>query len=455
MAIVLGDSGTGGNRAEDNDMVKLPTLSRAGCFFQTVTFKHAEAVKDFAVRQEAIEHPTTNKWKIQQVWLRPNLLGSEPPLVEEYEDVLDQYKKPLMLSLADAVAHLATFEHANKRMGLQIEGPAAEQLGDTHVEAFAALNGFALDVVNKPHPTYRGHIVTKGFFAPETRVKVMDAYNREPASTPKTAESSLSQMFRSSAIVEDFSRLIERKVDLSKWGRFVKAMDSVVEKLCTVQSDEFKEGEKNASYSLGLMKVTVTRYEEDYKKAVQHARDMLAAVAFISPEDRKNKYERMLQEIQLVYEVAHAKALYARMNKSDEPEKHARELQEQAKKAAKFCLDMGGSERDVQHMNAEIIENAGMFYVESNENGRNKARHKVYRAFEDHGIRTHSRLYYMPEQVADILMTLDETTRELEAVVAAEKKRIQNTTPATETAAAGENKTAKTARPKPKAPSDW
>jgi hypothetical protein len=150
------------------------------------------------------------------------MLGTEPELVEEYEDVLDQLKRPLMLSLADAIGHLATFEHSNKRMGFEIQGPTAEQLGDTHVEAFAALNGFALDVVNKPHPTYRGRIVTKGFFAPETRVKIMDAYNREPVALPKTAESSLSQMFRSTATVEDFSRLIERKVDLSKWGRFEK-----------------------------------------------------------------------------------------------------------------------------------------------------------------------------------------------------------------------------------------
>jgi hypothetical protein len=263
-------------------------------------------------------------------------------------------------------------------------------------------------------------------------------------------------MFRSSAIVEDFTRLIERKVDLSKWGRFVKAMDAVVEKLCTVQSDEFKEGEKNADYSLGLMKVSVVRYEDDYKKSVQHARDTLAAVSFITADDRKNKYERMLQEIQLVYEVAHAKALYARMNKSDEPEKHARELQDQAKKAAKFCLEMGGSERDVQHLNAEIIENAGMFYIEGSENGRKKERQKVYNAFEKHGIRTHSRLYYMPDQVGEILLSLDETTRELEAVVAAEKKRIENATPTAQDEKAEESKIAKPAsRSKPKAPSDW
>jgi len=248
MAIVKDPGiGTGNTRSDDtNSMVKAPTLSRAGCFFRTVSFKHAETVKDFAVRQEAIEHPTTSKWMIQQVWLRPNLLGNEPPLVEEYEPVLDQARRPLQLDLADAIAHLATFEHSNKRMGFEIEGTTAEQLGDQHVETFAALNGFALDVVSKPHATYRGHIVSKGFFAPEVRLKVMDAYNREPAALPKTAESSLSQMFRSSAIVEDFSRLIERKIDLSKWGRFVKAMNGVVEQLCVVQNVEFKEGEKNA-----------------------------------------------------------------------------------------------------------------------------------------------------------------------------------------------------------------
>jgi hypothetical protein len=159
----------------------------------------------------------------------------------------------------------------------------------------------------------------------------------------------------------------------------------------------------------------------------------------------------MLQEIQLVYEVAHAKALYARMNKSDEPEKHAQELQDQAKKAARYCLDMGGSERDVQHLNAEIIENAGMFYIERD--GNNKARKKVCEAFENHGIRTHSRVYYMPEQMGEILLSLDETTRELEAVVKAEKKRIENTTPAAETAPAQEAKPAKTNKPKP--PSGW
>lgn len=404
--------------------IKAPTISRAGSFISTVSFVHADDFKDFAVRQEAVLHPVSNRWLIQEVWLRPNVLSAEPTHVEDYQPVKDKLGRPLALSLSDAIAHLATFEHSNRRMGQKPYGETAEDLGHKHVEAFAAMNGFALDITNKPHMTLNGRIVTKGFFAPDTRVKVMDYYNREAIEPEKSPETALAMIFRNSSTVENFDRLIANKIDLSRWNKFVTRMGKVVEALCQIQNSNYKEDEK--SRFGGMVTVNYVKYEEDYRDAIKEARNALSAVTFFTADQKKERFERMLDEIHLVYEVAYAKALYAKLNRSDEPEKHQEELSKKVKDAARHCRTvLGGTETDIQRMQSEIIENNPRFCIASDE----KKRPAMYTLFRKHEIGTSHDLYFMPDQVGEILKALDNTTAELEKVIADEKKRIQNVTP--------------------------
>jgi hypothetical protein len=79
-------------------------------------------------------------------------------------------------------------------------------------------------------------------------------------------------------------------------------------------------------------------------------------------------------------------------------------------------------------MQSEIIENNPRFEI----NGDEKKRTTMYSLFKKHGISTGHDLYFMPDHVANILKTLDETTAELEKIIADEKKRIQTVTPQAE-----------------------
>lgn len=397
---------------EEHPMVRTPTISRAGSYFRTLSFSQ-EGISNFAIHQEAIEHPTTNKWLIQEVWLRPNLLSPEPPLVEEYQHLKDHSGRQLQLTLADAIAHLATFEHASRRTGLQPVGKTADEMGHTHVETFAGMNGFALDVTNRPHATLHGRIVTKGFFAPETRVKVMDLYSRQSIAPEVTAGNELSRIFRTSATIGNLERVINAKVSLAQWGNFAKAVTDVISQICHVQGKDYEEGERNSIG--GLVKVAVIKGENEYLEKSKKARKILSELPFVSETDKKDKFERMLDELHLVYQVGYVKSIYNKLSTSDDPEKHAPELRAKVTECAKFILStLKGTEEDVRRMEGEII------------NSPHKCRltREQTEVLSEYGVETYRNFIFMPDQVFDALAALKSTKEEMQNIIDTEAQRI-------------------------------
>lgn len=77
----------------------------------------------------------------------------------------------------EAVEKLAAYEETNKTLNKEAcDKPSAEELGYSHVRAFAEREGIAFDLSGQPHPTKSGMIVTDALFPANAQEKVEEAY---------------------------------------------------------------------------------------------------------------------------------------------------------------------------------------------------------------------------------------------------------------------------------------
>ena len=394
-------------KQRDEDLV-LPTISKAGDYFRTQKFLQLEGT-DLTVYFQAVEHPLTSLWMISEVQGQPNTKTESPAVIEKIVPV----KGLENLKLHEAIEKLGTYEYAEVQKGCSVI-VSAEELGDEHVETFAAINGFAFDIYNKAHLLYNGRIVTEGYFSPEAVRKATKNSKRTLEELPEAAnENKLGHLFNKAVQVDDFSRLLERSVNRKQWAQFVSKVKELVTASLEVQHKNFEDTKENTAANL-LTKI-VTEGMSEYTKALKKARDSLTKLHFIAENDKKGKFEIFFQELQLTLEVAHAKSLYRRFQNTSDPEKAneiKKALEEQSEVAAKYCRAIGGKDIDIKCMNAEIMSEEGRLQSHMNDEV------KKYQSSGGY--------YYMPSEVLAFVTSLDDITEEFDRKLKAERKRIES-----------------------------
>ena len=190
-----------------------PNISSAGTYFRTASFVNPMA-EDIIVWREAIEHPLSNKWQVQECWIRPNVFNNDSDTVVETKPVENMQA----MTLGAAIRELATFEYATTKMEMPLhESP--DVLGDEHVKIFAGLNGFVLDINNNVHVLHNGRPVSQGIFTPQALKTAQENLGRKPKNKPFVADTNLSHLFRTAVEVDSFDHILDLKQQSEQWKK--------------------------------------------------------------------------------------------------------------------------------------------------------------------------------------------------------------------------------------------
>lgn len=406
-------------------------VSIAGTYFRSEGLAHQELADNFITWHEAVEHPLTNLWQISEVTQRPNTLTSDPPTIVEVTPVKECGSLPLRLALE----HVATFEHAQKKMGYTpSKGMKSDDLGDEHVKSFAGLNGFVLDIYNKPHVAQEGRPVTKGFFNPATIRQAQADYARKPADKPKLSETDLSHLFRDAAHgVDNFERLLDRRIDIKKWDDFIEKASNVVRYLAYAQNTSYETIQVPITW--GIRKEEVHRGEPEFRQSMKDAKESLAKCTFMPENERNRMLKSFLDVSELAFYVGLAKTVFNTMDRSDNPENHRAKVREATTRAIKFAKSIGASDQDEKRINATIIDGQGKkdlndLITEKYYPDDEKAQ-KRHRSSYDYSARDSYRssapdVIFMPKDIIDIMNDMYDTRERIKEALDIEKQRIQS-----------------------------
>lgn len=324
-------------------------VSCAGDYVRTCPFVHPAADK-IAMWLEAVEHPLTCLWQVQEVICKPNLttVGPDrPDDVYEYKPV----KGLELLSLEQAIEKLAAYEHGQRTMGYV----AVEEPDDTHVSVFAAMNGFAIDMYGAAHATSGGRIVTEGSFSPQAVAMARDYYGRLPAAGAEDRQKEvpwLSTLFRTAASGSpmDIDRVVNKRLLLKEWEDFGKQAGQSLYELSWIQNKSFDEiSEKKF---MGLAEADIVMGEKQWRSRLAAVRRKLDFLQGLPPADKK-ECARFFDVQELTFDVAAAMRASATFLESGR-KKDGDLFREKLAAAQKTCRNKGGSERDVANMTAEI-----------------------------------------------------------------------------------------------------
>lgn len=110
-------------------------------------------------------------WRIKKITFHKGDITGRPA---EYDVPLDG-----RYSFIEAAEKLALYEATQKDLNkLPCSRPSLEELGYSHVRAFAERELLVFDLDGNIHPTKDGMVVTKGWFEPETKEKLAGYYTQ-------------------------------------------------------------------------------------------------------------------------------------------------------------------------------------------------------------------------------------------------------------------------------------
>lgn len=394
----------------------LPNVACSGNFCRTVAFEH-ELAQNIQNWYEAVEHPLTNLWQVSEVFRRPNTVAGSSEFIEESRAIRGKEQT----TLVEALETLAQFEIAQAAMLYKVVGPTAEKLGKEHVRAFALAEGCTLDVYGHLHPVIGGRIISNGTFAEGTREAVAKAKPVKADPADRSDRLDLSHLFRSSTQVDDFSRFLDLNVDQKKWTGFVANMVAIVTRLENIQAEGFKTTVRPIKMTGGLLnrdEIVVGKVE--FLESIRECRDALPGFSFLTQAHR-DMCENFFKEAQLVFEIAYAKSRFKTFQAADEDDaSNARaQLDKQVRIAVAACRRLGGSEADVQRLNAEVI---------NGETDKTTIRErKGYESLTQYASWSYRAVTYVPNSLLDPLVSLDKMGKHLERAIAEEQKRINRT----------------------------
>jgi|GEM_PF-2627884 hypothetical protein len=407
-----------------NDLgIQASEIARTGSYFRTLDFQDASTAEQTdesqitRVRQQATEHPLTNKWFVVQITDEPNInkeSDSDPDRVHRVEPL--PYSQNL--SLDEALASLLNYENTQLSFGYLPSGPTKQELGSEHVEQFALNEDRIPDNYAGLHPSVGGQAVTAGEFAPEMLSRALLAsVEAKPRKKNMRPEDKLSQMFAGNVMVEDFSRLIQNKVKKKEWIQAVQSFATVLNSMMTIQDNRFTTTTKKKGFS---EEVEIDG-DAKYKEALTTAKSMLEKSKIAATPEEKEKFETFFQQVQLAYEVAYCCFLYSAFSRTPDSEEWLKKLEEQKEYAADYLREIGGSDEDVKRMYAEIVEFEGTFclFQKFNSDKFNEIGDKY-----NISIRSNLDLYFMPETLIEFFTECDEITQKFDEAIALEKKRI-------------------------------
>lgn len=108
-------------------------------------------------------------WKVKCAIFHHGEITGEPAV--NYKTLRGEF------TFLEAVEKLAAYEETNKTLNKEAcDKPSSDELGYSHVRAFAEREGIAFDLSGQPHPTKAGIIVSDGWFPENAQEKVEEAY---------------------------------------------------------------------------------------------------------------------------------------------------------------------------------------------------------------------------------------------------------------------------------------
>ena len=403
-----------------------PNISSAGSYFRTAPMVNAMA-ENIIVWREAIEHPLSNKWQIQECHIIPNLMDVQSESLIQTNPIEGKQG----VTMGEAIRDLATFEHSSLKMEYKFH-KLPKSFGDEHFEVFAGLNGFVLDVNDRVHVLHEGRPVTKGLFSPETLDKAKANQARDPKKKPAVVDTDLSHIFKIAAQSDHFDHLLNLEREKALWRDVVGTLHDCIHGMFSVHDRGFRI-EKKGTFMNTVIQETWEN-KDDYDSAVKNARTSISKTSLITKSDR-DKYEHFFDLIQLSLEVSAAKTYYKRHSNSLDKNGHNK-IKEQRKIAEKQMKKIGASERDIRKMNALIIDGGG----------KNDYRHeKLWESSTYESWRPTS-AFFVPDEIVLFYDGLQRITNQLEVAIDQQKERML-------TPAANSNKDVKKKRtPKKKVP---
>ena len=393
----------------------LPKIACSGNFFRTLAFAH-DMAPDMHSWYEAAEHPLTNLWQISEVYRRPNTIAGDSSLIEESRVISGKSQ----VTLVEALETLAQYEIAQTGMGYKQVGADIKSIGADHVRAFAAAESCVLDVYGHVHPVVSGRIVTNGVFADGTREAVLQTKPAANDPVLKAERLDLSHLFRTSAQVDDFSRYLDLKVDKKRWNEFVTNVVAIAQLVEHTQARKFPTTSAPIKLTGGFItRNGIVEGQNELASQIEECSKDMQGFSFLT-QAHKDMLEGYFKDARLSFEVAHAKCLFEKFNQAepDLAQGMRKKFEAQTEKAAALCRHLGGSEADIQRINAEVI--SGKMHAHN-------LRERGYKTLASNYSWGHNPCYYLPDSLLNPLVTLMDMGKQLDRAIEAEQARINRT----------------------------